>query len=157
MQRAQAHREADVSDLLIESLHLDLQPKARMHRLRAHAMGLDVVFTAGFRTWAEQVALYEKGRQRSPDGWRVVDPSKVVTNALPEQAPHCRRAAYDLVPIVAERAAWDRLDLFAELGRIGKELGLVWGGDWPKLKDCPHFELPYWRSLPLPNAPMGVA
>jgi hypothetical protein len=111
MQRAQAHREADVSDLLIESLHLDLQPKARMHRLRAHAMGLDVVFTAGFRTWAEQVALYEKGRQRSPDGWRVVDPSKVVTNALPEQAPHCRRAAYDLVPIVAERAAWDRLDL----------------------------------------------
>lgn len=140
-----------MSELIIESLHVELQPLARTHRDVAHHLGLDIIFTAGRRTWAEQMAAYGKGRSMTPHGWIVSDPAKLVTFALPEQAPHCRGAAYDIVPIVKERAAWDRLDLFAELGRIGKELGLVWGGDWPKLKDCPHFELPGWRSLPMPT------
>jgi peptidoglycan L-alanyl-D-glutamate endopeptidase CwlK len=144
-----------VSELLIEGLHVDLQPKAREHRHRAHVLGIDIVFTAGRRTFAEQIDAYRKGRAQSPDGWHVIDPAKVVTQALPEHAPHCRGAAYDLVPIVHERAAWDRLDLFAELGRIGRELGLAWGGDWPRMRDMPHFELPYWRSLPLET--LGVA
>lgn len=141
-----------MSNLLLSGLHADLQAKAHQHQVRAHAMGIDIVFTAGFRTPAEQTMLYQKGRRydMASGVWHVADPSKVVTNALPDHAPHCRRAAYDLVPIVNEKAAWDRLDLFAELGRIGKELGLVWGGDWPKLKDMPHFELPNWRSLPMP-------
>ena len=25
------------------------------------------------------------------------------------------------------------------------------GGDWPKLKDMPHFELPGWRLLEMPR------
>lgn len=141
-----------MSNLIIEGLLPELAELAREHRRRAENLGLDIVFTAGARTAAEQTALFGKGRVQDVQGvWHVMDPRKVVTNALPAQAPHCRRAAYDLVPIVAEKAAWDRLDLFAELGRIGKELGLTWGGDWPKLKDMPHFELPGWRSFPLPT------
>lgn len=139
-----------MSDLLIEGLRPELAALARQHRARAHALGIDVVFTAGARTAAEQTALFAKGRVLDGGTWQVTDPHKIVTNAMPAQAPHCRAAAYDLVPIVDERAAWDRLDLFAELGRIGKELGLTWGGDWPKLKDMPHFELPGWRSFPMP-------
>jgi peptidoglycan L-alanyl-D-glutamate endopeptidase CwlK len=27
------------------------------------------------------------------------------------------------------------------LGRLGKKLGLVWGGDWTKARDYPHFQL----------------
>lgn len=140
-----------MSELLIEGLHVDLQPKARSHRERAFHSGIEIMFTAGRRTWQEQIDAFSKGRAPSPEGWQVVDASKIVTLALPEHAPHCRGAAYDIVPIVNERARWDRLDLFVELGRIGKELGLVWGGDWPKLKDCPHFELPNWRLLPMPT------
>lgn len=140
-----------MSNLLIEGLHLELQPLAREHRRRAEMLGIEVVFTAGRRTPDEQWAAYRKGRVLTPAGdWVVQDAARVVTFARPERAPHCRGAAYDLVPIVRERAAWDRLDLFAELGRIGKELGLVWGGDWPKLKDMPHFELAGWRLLPWP-------
>ena len=138
-----------MSDLILAGLLPELQLKARIHRDRAHSMGIDVLFTAGYRTAEQQIGEYAKGRMLGPAGWFVVDASKVVTHALPDHAPHCRRAAYDLVPIVKERAAWDRLDLFAELGRIGKELGLVWGGDWP-MKDCPHFEMPGWKSLPAP-------
>jgi peptidoglycan L-alanyl-D-glutamate endopeptidase CwlK len=135
---------------LILGLLPDLATKAREHRARAEKIGITVVFTAGYRTAAEQTALFAKGRVLEGGVWHIADSAKVVTNAMPESAPHCRRAAYDLVPIVNEKPAWDRLDLFAELGRIGKDLGLVWGGDWPKLKDMPHFELPGWRLLPLP-------
>ena len=141
-----------MSDLLIEGLHVDLQPKARAHRDRAQDIGITIVFTAGYRTTTEQMILFQKGRKLDDFGmWHVMDPHSVVTFALPSHAPHCRRAAYDMVPIVNERAAWDRLDLFSELGRIGRDLGLVWGGDWVKIKDLCHFELPDWRSLPFPS------
>lgn len=146
-----------MSELLIEGLYTELQPLARLHRKMAEQRGIEIVFTSGKRTWIEQMEQYKKGRLLTASGWVVTDTSKVVTFALPDQAPHCRGAAYDIVPIVAERAAWDRLDLFLELGRIGKECGLVWGGDWIKLKDFPHFELQGWRSLPMPSQVQEVA
>lgn len=139
------------SELIIEGLALELQPLCREHRVRALALGIDTLIPrdGGTRTSGEQIHLYGRGRDFVDGHWVVVDPALIVTNAMPEQAPHCHRGAYDLVPLVDGKVAWDRLDLFAELGRIGKELGLVWGGDWPKLRDMPHFELPNWRALPL--------
>jgi peptidoglycan L-alanyl-D-glutamate endopeptidase CwlK len=136
-------------DTIIAGLLPELAAKARTHLSRCEAEGLAIALTAGWRSPEEQMVLFTKGRICEDGAWSVVDPKRVVTNATPEHAPHCRGAAYDLVPIVAEKPAWDRLDLFAEVGRIGKALGLVWGGDWPKLKDMPHFELPNWRGLPL--------
>lgn len=158
-----------MSDLLIEGLHLDLQPKAREHRERCHRLGIEIVFRAGFRTWAEQMTEYEKGRARTPGGWVVVDDDLVVTRALPDRAPHCRGAAYDCYPLYKERAAtmdprhgWShgeieaQMRLWLEVVRIGAdELGLGAGARWPKLKDFPHFEMPGWRSLPLET--LGVA
>lgn len=137
--------------MLIESLHLQLQPLAREHKRRSKLRGMDVVFTSGKRSPDEQLANYRKGRIIIGGAWQVEDPAAIVTFALPERAPHCRGAAYDLCPVVREKLAWERLDLFAELGRIGKELGLVWGGDFQKIKDLCHFELPGWRLLPWPT------
>lgn len=141
------------SELIIQGLNLELQPKCRMHRARALMLEIDTMIgkDGGYRSAEEQIALYGKGRDFVNGQWIVVEPHAVVTHALPETAPHCRRAAYDLLPLVNGKVAWDRLDLFAELGRIGKELHLVWGGDWPKLRDLPHFEMPKWRDLPLPS------
>jgi peptidoglycan L-alanyl-D-glutamate endopeptidase CwlK len=34
---------------------------------------------------------------------------------------------------------------FSKVGKVGKSLGLEWGGDW-KFKDKPHFQLPDWGS-----------
>ena len=134
----------------IARLHPSIQRLAREHLIRAEHAGLVVLVTAGLRTEAEQLALYAQGRELRAGQWVVVDSAHVVTHALPEQGPHCRGAAYDLCPLVAERCAWDRLDLFERLGVLGEGLGLSWGGRWPKLKDMPHFELPGWQLLPFP-------
>jgi peptidoglycan L-alanyl-D-glutamate endopeptidase CwlK len=139
-----------MSRLLIEGLAIPLQELARQFEHRCELRGIDIVFTSGKRSWQEQIDAYHKGRMESPQGWIVVDPARVVTHALPDRAPHCRGGAFDVAPIVRERPAWDRLDIFAEMGHIGRECGLVWGGDWTRLKDMPHFELPNWRDLPLP-------
>lgn len=139
-----------MSDLIIQGLLFPLQAKVRLHIQRAAALGIPTLLPSdgGYRTPEYQIGLYGHGRDVIDGEWVVVDPSAVVTHALPASAPHCRRAAYDLVPLVRGRPTWDRLDLFAELGRIGKELGLVWGGDW-RWKDLAHFELPEWRHLPV--------
>lgn len=160
-----------MSELIIESLHVDLQPKARAHRDRCAKLGIELFFESGARTWAQQVAEYEKGRHRSPQGWTIVDARAVRTHALPHDAPHCRGAAYDCYPLYKERLAtmepshgWTHADiekqmkLWLEVVRIGEdELRLEAGARWPKLKDWPHFQLPYWRKLPLPYIPEEVA
>lgn len=135
-------------------LRPELADLARIHRDRCANVGLPVVFTSGFRAPATQMALYEEGRawQRGI-GWHVVDPHLVVTNAIPEHAPHCRGAAYDVAPIDQhEQIDWKRIDLFEAVARLAPP-GLVWGGSWRRLKDLPHYELVGWRNLPMPATP----
>src|SRR5216684_3540829 len=142
-------------ETILSGLLPELAAKARIHLDHCHTKGLPVALTSGWRSPEEQMVLFTKGRIfNATDGaWSVVDPKRVVTNATPEHAPHCRGAAYDLVPLVDERPAWDRLDLFAVAGGLGKELGLIWGGDWKKIVDLPHFEMPSWRAMPLKERP----
>lgn len=137
-------------DHVLVGLLPELAEKAREHLRRCAEKQIAVALTSGWRSPQEQMALYEKGREINSAGvWHVIDPRLVVTNAMPSQAPHCRGAAYDMVPIVNEKAAWDRLDLFQAIADCAHDLGLVWGGSWTRFKDMPHFELPYWRGLPL--------
>jgi hypothetical protein len=35
----------------------------------------------------------------------------------------------------------DESPLYAQVGGIGKGLGLEWGGDWPSFPDEPHFQI----------------
>lgn len=124
----------------------------RFLELAAEA-GVPVKITEGWRAPARQIELYKLGRAApvpmSPLwAWKVVDRSKVVTWALPEKAPHCRAAAFDFVPLVDGKPAWERLDLFAQLGAIGERVGFEWGGRWT-FKDLPHLQLANWASLPL--------
>lgn len=133
-------------------LRPEIQSLAHTHLTRCEQRGLVVLVTSGLRTWHEQMAAYRKGRAMTPAGWAVVDHAAIVTNALPDHAPHCRGAAYDVCPLVNEKPAWDRLDLFQAIADCAPE-GLVWGGTWTRLKDLPHYELPSWRTLPfMPEA-----
>jgi len=135
-------------DAVLAGLLPDLAARARLHLSRCSAKGIQIAVTSGWRSPVEQIALYAKGRARTAQGWVVTDQRVIVTNALPDKAPHCRGAAYDVCPIVNEKAAWDRLDLFQAVADAAPP-GLVWGGSWRNFKDLPHYELPNWRDLPL--------
>lgn len=138
-------------DIVLAGLLPDVASKCRAHIARCASMGIPLLLYSGLRSAQEQLAEFTKGRafNATTGIWSVVDHKRVTTNGDSEHTPHCRGAAYDLVPIVNEKAAWDRLDLFLKVGEVGEAIGLVWGGRWPKLKDMPHFELPNWRDLPL--------
>ena len=156
--------------ILIESLETWTRERCEKHIACAKAAGLHTIVTAGFRTWEEQIDEYRKGRAQTPEGWKIVDERAVRTRALPMDAPHCRRAAYDLwllfghsgeqhlrLATMDPHDGWTPAEielqttLWGALVRIGAELGLVCGAHWPKLKDWPHFERPDWRDLPEPS------
>jgi peptidoglycan L-alanyl-D-glutamate endopeptidase CwlK len=98
----------------------------------AKAAGIDLLITSTYRDNASQNALYAQGRTK---------PGKIVTNAKAGQSFHNYRCAVDVVPIVAGKPRWDVKDeVWQTIGRLGKEAGLEWAGDWVKFKEYPHFQ-----------------
>ena len=53
---------------------------------------------------------------------------------------HNYGVAFDICPIINGKAIWSDISLFNKVGKIGKELGLEWGGDWKGFVDKPHFQ-----------------
>lgn len=107
-----------------------VQAKAKAFIAAAKAEGIDVLITSTYRDNQSQDELYAQGRTR---------PGKVVTNARGGQSYHNYRVAFDFVPVIGGKAVWSDLALFRRLGKIGKSLGLEWGGDW-KFRDYPHLQ-----------------
>lgn len=92
-----------------------------------------LVVTDGFRSAAQQDALYEQGRTR---------PGAIVTHLRGGQSWHNYGLAVDVAVLAGGKLTWPNDDdLWLQIGAIGKVLGLRWGGDFPKFKDRPHFEL----------------
>ena len=60
------------------------------------------------------------------------------------QPPEQLSEAVDIVPLVVlneHKPDWDPgNEAWQVIGRVGKELGLRWGGDWQKHPDPSHFE-----------------
>ena len=97
---------------------------------RLAAEGLTFKVTSGNRTKEEQRALYAKGRTA---------PGPKVTWTL--NSRHIGGRAIDLTFFHGKNPVWESKH-YDRAGQIGRELGLVWGGDWKRTKDRPHFELP---------------
>ncbi len=117
---------------LIAALHPAMQTKVRALLENAKKKGLDVWVQCGMRTIAEQDALYAKGRTTGTKG-------QTVTNAKGGQSWHNYGIAVD---VVFSKDPWGEKHDWKALGQAGKEAGLEWGGDWTKLVDRPHFQLP---------------
>jgi LysM repeat protein len=102
--------------------------------------GLAIMITQGLRTWEEQDALFAKGRTVAPIGRR-----HIVTNAKGGQSYHNFGLAFDIVVLDAlGKVSWDDSHPgWAAAARIGKQVGLEWGGDWKTFKDRPHYQ---WRG-----------
>lgn len=121
---------------------------AREHLRRLAALGLNFKVTSARRTWAEQTALYAKGRTA---------PGPKVTNARAGYSWHNFGTAYDLTLFSGKNPVWESKHYDAA-GKIGEELGLEWGGRWKSLPDRPHFQRPLGLTLAQARAkyPKGI-
>ncbi|SEA54404.1 peptidoglycan L-alanyl-D-glutamate endopeptidase CwlK [Thalassobacillus cyri] len=107
---------------------------------RAYKKGILAQISDGLRTYAEQQALYDKGRTA---------PGNIVTYAQPGYSYHNFGLAVDffLVSDDGKRALWTVNKDWKQVAAIGKEIGFEWGGDWSPFKDFPHLQLTGGLSL----------
>lgn len=104
----------------------------------ARAAGLDVLIYCTFRARDEQDRLYAQGRTA---------PGKIVTNARAGQSAHNFGLAFDGVPMVAGKPAWDDHEVWQVYGRVAEAVGLEWAGTWIRFKEMPHVQHPEWRQI----------
>lgn len=121
----------------IETLLPEVQPYAVALIQKAALNGIQAKVISGHRTYAEQDALYAKGR---PDN------GPKVTNAKGGQSNHNFGIAFD-IGIFEGTAYLGSSPKYKALGLLGMDLGLDWGGNWKSFKDQPHFQLrPSWAN-----------
>ncbi len=83
------------------------------------------------------------------EGLRTPERQKQLVAAGASQTMHSRHLtghAVDVAPLVDGVVRWDwplydRLALAVKRAAVEEEVAIVWGGDWPKFRDGPHFEL----------------
>lgn len=109
-----------------EKLYPPLAVKIAQLVSRCHAQGLNVMAWEGFRDNAKQNELFARGG---------------VTAARGGLSWHNHGLAVDVVFDDGHgKPSWGTKHPWRELGAIGRELGLSWGGDFRRLKDLGHFE-----------------
>ncbi|MBF0104364.1 MAG: M15 family metallopeptidase [Deltaproteobacteria bacterium] len=95
--------------------------------VKARKEGLNILVLEGYRSLERQKMLYQ-----SKAG---------VTRAAAGQSLHNYGLAADVVFYDSQdRPSWSEGHNWQRLGEIGKELGLVWGGDFKSISDKAHFE-----------------
>lgn len=116
----------------LAALHPHVRALAEAFLAACGPAGLDVRIIETYRPDERQAALYAIGRTTNLH-------LRPVTNAKPGESLHGYRLAFDAAPFIAGQPAWDRTDLFTQMGEIGERVGLRWGGRW-RTPDRPHFE-----------------
>jgi len=123
------------SEKVISTLLPEVRPIARALVQKAALGGIRIKIISGFRTYAEQDALYAQGRTAAGD---------VVTNAKAGYSNHNFGIAFD-VGVFEGNTYLGESPKYKAVGVIGMDLGLEWGGNWKTLVDQPHFQLrPAW-------------
>lgn len=111
-----------------------------------HTTGDRLIVFSGVRSDKEQQELYAQGRDpKKPgkivthlDGIRRRSNHQVAVEG-PWRGLGC---AVDLVFLDGKGApSWAEVHPWPLLGTLGKSHGLVWGGDWPTIRDRPHLEM----------------
>ncbi len=107
--------------------------------------------TDGLRSFQNQFELFKRGREETAEGWRIVEPKKVVTNAPAGFSFHAYGLAVDCA-FTGTDPYLERLPdrgefLWSEFGRLSVAHGLTWGGNFKTLVDRPHVEMPLGLSL----------
>ncbi|MBN8422865.1 MAG: M15 family metallopeptidase [Verrucomicrobia bacterium] len=125
------------SEESIATLQPEVRPYARALVQSAAEIGIVIKIISGLRTYAEQDALYAKGR--------TVAGSKV-TNARGGYSNHNFGVAFD-VGVFEGSSYKEESPKYKAVGALGVKLGLEWGGNWKSIVDEPHFMFrPAWAA-----------
>jgi peptidoglycan L-alanyl-D-glutamate endopeptidase CwlK len=135
--RVEAHEvarwEAVAMSYRLNQLDPDVEVKAVELLRLAEKEHIELVVTQTYRPHNAQAALYAQGRTA---------PGNIVTHAPPGYSWHEFRRAFD-VAITHFPGDMTKADLYdgpwEQVGTIGEQLGLEWGGRW-KHPDRPHFQ-----------------
>lgn len=112
------------SEKALQGVHPELQRLMRTARAR----GLNFIITEGLRTRQRQAQLVASGASRTMN------------------SRHLYGLAVDIAVRVGTEVRWD-YPLYERMGDLIKDLAeelgipIVWGGDWPRFRDGPHWEL----------------
>jgi len=115
----------------LEGVHPDI---VRMVKRAAAISDLDFTVLEGLRTKDRQKQLVAKGASKTMN------------------SRHLTGHAVDLGVMVDGEVRWD-WPLYNKLAKVVKQAAkdtgvpIEWGGDWRKLKDGPHWQLP-WAEYP---------
>lgn len=123
----------------ITKLHPKLQSKIKELQSLCEKNGLKIGISECVRTKAEQDELYAKGRTAK---------GSIVTNVKYPNSMHCWGVAFDIYRNDGKGAYNDADGFFSKVGKLGKSIGLEWGGEWKSIVDKPHFQLADWGSTP---------
>lgn len=106
---------------------------------------VQLVIVEDYRTYAQQDALYAKGRTAS---------GSVVTNARGGQSNHNFALAVDVFPLWEDgklhmdvKSDQKNIKILKKIAPVGKGVGLEWGGDWKSIIDNPHFQLKTGKTM----------
>jgi len=123
-----------VSEQRLSQVHPVLSD--RIHKLAALCLdkGIEIRVTQGYRSYAQQLALYAQGR---------TTPGRIITNAKPEDSMHCYGLAVDIAPNLPNlpnwTPDWNALDTTWKLVlSIALSCDLAEGANWRTFKDYPH-------------------
>ena len=131
----------------ITQLHPRLQEIIPKLKLECEKKGITIGIGECLRTKKEQDNLYAQGRTKS---------GSIITNCKGStySSMHQWGVAFDFYLVMdidgdgktSDDAFNNSKKTFEAVGKIGKKLGLEWGGDWKSIVDRPHFQLPDWGS-----------
>lgn len=121
---------------MLSRVHPELQMRILAFLDAAKKDGWRLQIVQSLRTFAEQDALFAKGRTKAPIGKK-----HVVTNARGGQSNHNYGLACDLAPLVEGSISWNEQN-YRLYGKWADIARLSWGGRWRSFKDYPHLELP---------------
>src|SRR3990170_931296 len=107
------------SEARLQKLHPALVAALRRVVADLAAQGITIELVQGLRTFAEQDALFAKGRTQ---------PGQIVTQARGGESNHNYGLAADLCPFVEGKPAWNApMAVWAALGAAAEVRRLEWG------------------------------
>lgn len=121
------------SEAQLGTLVLPAQSAARAFLVRVLEAGLRARVISGTRSYAEQNALFRRGRYGRP--------GPVVTNARGGQSLHNFGVAWDIGLFDAQGRYLHDAPAYTQAAKAGLVAGVEWGGDNTHFVDRPHYQL----------------